>query len=70
MRFVGLMLSISLFGHLFARLLCMMKIAVKLRHQENMCYDEIGLCAQIVASILGSMDNIMEKTSVLMFIEI
>lgn len=46
-----------------------MRIAITNRRQENMCYDEIGLCAQIVVSILGSMVNIMERTYVVIFIK-
>ena len=34
-----------------------------------MCYDEIGLCAQIVVSIPGSMVNIMGRTYVVIFMK-
>ena len=47
----------------------MMRIAITNRCQENMCYNEIGLCAQIVVSILGSMVNIMGRTYVVIFIK-
>ena len=33
------------------------KLKVKNGHQKDTCYDDIGLCAQIIAVVLGSIVN-------------
>ena len=36
---------------------CMARIVVKNGHQKDTCYNEIGLCAQHISTILGSLVN-------------
>ena len=38
---------------------CMARIVIKNRHQNDMCYNDIGLCAQFMDIVLGSIVNIL-----------
>ena len=43
---------------------CMARIALKNGHQKDMCYDEIGLCAQNIDTIQnGCCDYLKERES-------
>jgi hypothetical protein len=51
---VGLMCSLLLIEHLSYLGGGMARLMVRTRHQNDACYDEIGLCAQNIHTILGS----------------
>ena len=51
---MGLLCSLLLIGHLSYLSGGMARLMVRTRHQNDACYNEIGLCAQTIHTILGS----------------
>ena len=50
---MGLMCSLLLTGHPSYLSGDMARLMVRTRHQNDACYNEIGLCAQNILTILG-----------------
>lgn len=55
-RSVGLMKSLFFFLTPMLEWVCG-RLVVKNEHQKDMCYEEIGFCAQNLDTILGSTDG-------------
>lgn len=57
LHYVGLIVVILYFNRTFIFVWYMTSFIIKYGHQKDTCYDEIGLCPQIMSTLVGSTTN-------------
>ena len=65
-RYVGLMWSLFLIGHLYFEWYVAKRLLVNKRDQKEVCCDEIELCAKKLGTILGSIVNTIGRVYVIL----